>query len=343
VLDGFLDWHKNRVSEGSKAQRTFDWYFGYLQDFASFKTDGYVIANLTIDQLEPFHVDQWADSHPGWRTGKNGAISAIQRAFNWAAKAGLLKSIGRRSPISGIEKPSKGRREKLVSEGEYLDVLGLVQDDEFRDLVELAWKTGCRPHELFTVTAAFVDFPNARWIFPIRLSKGKKFQRVVWLSDRALEITRRLVLKRPAGPLLLNTEGNPWCKSSVKCRFQLICRVLGRKKLEVNDQVPPKIPRLTNAQRNDPAIRAAHEVKMLERRQMIKDLAREHGIRLNLYNFRHSFITESLVNGLDAVTVSVLAGHRDTTMISRHYGHVAQKQEHMRAAANRARPASALA
>src|SRR5207248_9591002 len=112
--------------------------------------------------------------------------------------------------------------EQLVSEEEYCEVLGLVEDDEFRDLLELSWETGCRPHELFTVEAAFVDVETGRWVFPIRLSKGKKLQRVVFLSERALEITRRLMLKRPTGPLLLNTEGVPWCISSVKCSFQII-------------------------------------------------------------------------------------------------------------------------
>jgi integrase len=39
------------------------------------------------------------------------------------------------------------------------------------------------------------------------------------------------------------------------------------------------------------------------------------------------------------VTVSVLMGHRDTTMISRVYSHLTQRQEHLRQAANRARGA----
>ena len=49
--------------------------------------------------------------------------------------------------------------------------------------------------------------------------------------------------------------------------------------------------------------------------------------------FHHSGITRSLV-GLDAVTVSILAGHRDTSMISRHYAHLTQKHDHMRDAEN---------
>lgn len=197
VLDAYLDWLKNRVLDGSKAQRTFDWYHNYLQDFIRFETDSYRIQDLTINQLEPVHVYQWADSHPGWKTGKRGALTAVQRVFNWAGKAGLLKSIGGRSPVVAIEKPQQGRREKLVSEDEYSQVHGTVKDQGFRDLLELSWETGCRPHELFTVEASHVDQATGRWVFPIRLSKGKKIQRVVYLSDRALEITRRLLLKHP--------------------------------------------------------------------------------------------------------------------------------------------------
>ena len=48
---------------------------------------------------------------------------------------------------------------------------------------------------------------------------------------------------------------------------------------------------------------------------------------------------DSLENGLDAVTVAVLMGDQDTAMISRHYAHVAQRTDHMRRSANRARSA----
>lgn len=337
VLDAFLDWLDGRVREGSKARRSYDWYRDYLQDFARFQTPAYRVRDLTVDRLSPVHIYQWADSHPGWGTGKRGAMTAVQRAFNWAANAGLLKSAGGVSPLRSLEKPPQGRREKLVSEAEYLEVLSLVRDQSFHELLELSWETGCRPHELFSVEAAHADLATGRWVFPVRLSKGKKVQRVVYLSDRALDISRRLVSARPSGPLLVNTGGRPWCASSVKCRFQKLCRAVGRNRIKAQGLVPAKIPRLTADRRQDPVARAAHEARVAARRKRVNDLARESGVRLNLYAFRHSLITESLVNGLDAVTVSVLAGHRDTAMISRHYAHLAQRHGHMRAAANRAR------
>jgi integrase len=320
ILDAFLDWLAHRVREGSKAQRTYDWYRDYLQDFVRFETGSYRVRELSVTGLEPIHVYQWADSHPGWKTGKRGAMTAVQRAFNWAAKAGLLKAAGGRSPLAALEKPPQGRRERLVSAGEYREVMSLVRDEEFRDVLELAWETGCRPHELFTVEASHVDLATGRWVFPIKLSKGRKVQRVVFLNDRALEVTRRLVLKHPSGPLLRNTGGVPWCASAVKCRFQQLCRTLGRRRLREQGLLPPIIPRLAASQRNDPEARRRHREQVLERRKRVNELAWGHGTRLNLYAFRHSLITESLVNGLDAVTVSVLAGHRDTSMISRHTG-----------------------
>ncbi len=36
VLDAYLDWLYKRVQEGTKAQRTFDWYKKFLSSFGSF-------------------------------------------------------------------------------------------------------------------------------------------------------------------------------------------------------------------------------------------------------------------------------------------------------------------
>ena len=120
VLDEFLDWLLKRVKDDkTKAQRTYDWYFRYLQDFTKFVTPKYAIASVAIDKLQPYHVTEWTDSHPGWTTGKRGAVVAVQRAMNWAAKTGKLAAIGGRSPLAGMDKSAPGRRELLITEIEY--------------------------------------------------------------------------------------------------------------------------------------------------------------------------------------------------------------------------------
>ncbi len=79
---------------------------------------------------------------------------------------------------------------------------------------------------------------------------------------------------------------------------------------------------------------------MLARRKAIRELALSHGRRYNVYNLyaiRHSYITEALVKGVAAATVSVLAGHRGTAMISRHYLHLTERHDHLSSAAKKAR------
>jgi integrase len=54
------------------------------------------------------------------------------------------------------------------------------------------------------------------------------------------------------------------------------------------------------------------------------------------YSYRHSFITDALVNGVPVATVAELAGHTDLKMIQEHYGHLSQKVQHLRDAAKKA-------
>jgi integrase len=54
------------------------------------------------------------------------------------------------------------------------------------------------------------------------------------------------------------------------------------------------------------------------------------------YAYRHTFTTEGLERGVPVATMAELLGHQDLGMISRHYGHLAQKSQHLRAAAEQA-------
>jgi integrase len=340
VLDAFLDWLTHRVAEGTKAERTYRWYRRYIQSFVRFKGEDFAVATLDVEQLRPFHVYQWVDSHEGWTTGKRGAMTSVQRAFSWAAKAGLLVRVGGKSPLSSLEKPAPGRREQLVTESEYREILSVLTRPEAYDLVELARESGMRPHELYTFEARFFEADNGRLVFPVKLSKGKKVQRVVYLNARALEIVRRRVPLHPDGPVMRNAGGRPWNMSSTNCLFQRVRRAIGRRRLRAQGLIPPPLPRLTgSSEQKDAVKRAEHFEAVLARRRVIAKLAWDLGTKYSIYALRHAFCTEALENGIDAVTVSVLMGHRDTTMIARHYAHVGQRTEHMRQAANRARGA----
>lgn len=321
ILDEFLGW-----CQAHKAGRTYDWYRDYLESFAKS-----LPGDLAVAQLKPFHVQRWVDSQPGWKTGKRGAIVAVQRAFNWAARMGLIEQ----NPLRHVEKPPAGRRDVVITPEEFARILGRVKDEEFRDLLTVCWETGCRPQEALMVEARHVDLQEGCWVFAVEESKGKRHRRVVYLTDAALELTRRLMAAHPAGPLFLNTDGLPWTPFALNCRFARLRLALGRKKLEELGRMPPGLKRLKQAGRLDRDVRCAHSLAVLERRRQIAALAKEHGPKYSLYTFRHSWCTLALERGLDAVTVSVLMGHRDTTMISRVYSHLMQRRDHLRDAVRR--------
>ena len=164
------------------------------------------------------------DANPDWSNGhKRGCIIAVQRAFHWASRMGYID----RSPVDQIEKPRAGKRETVVSEELYQALLALVRDGDFQDLLEVSWETGCRPQESLRVEARHVDLQNGRWVYEPRESKVRSRPRIVYLTNTALAITKRRMLKWPEGPIFRNTRGRPWTRHSVSCRFGRLKKRLG--------------------------------------------------------------------------------------------------------------------
>ena len=95
--------------------------------------------------------------------------------------------------------------------------------DELRLHIHAALNVGCRPQEILRVTARHVDLAGQRWVFRKSESNMKRFTRVVYLPDKALGITRRLMLKHPRGPLFRNSKGRAWTVSAVRHATRSSC------------------------------------------------------------------------------------------------------------------------
>jgi integrase len=275
IVDEFLDW-----CEKHRAVDTYRWYKDRLNSFC--KT---IDPTLTTDQLRAHHVQKWVDNYgvPLASGSRRNLIASIKRAMKWGEEQGYFE----RSPLTHMKKPGCGRKELVVSSDQYQTLLDRTKDEEFKDLVTTTWDTGCRPQESLHVEARHVDITASRWIFPASESKGKKIPRVVYLTPKALEITKRLMQKHPIGVLFRNKEGQPWTPDATNCRFR----------------------------------RAKKKV----------------GVKVSLYSLRHTWINRMLINGVDAFTVAILAGHSDPSMLAKHYAHLSQApgylaQQAMRAA-----------
>jgi integrase/recombinase XerC len=273
IIDAFLDWCQKH-----RAPRTYTWYKERTQSFVHS-----IAPDLAVGDLKAFHVQQWADAHDTWNEGmKRGCMLAVQRALNWAAELGHVAF----SPIAKMKKPPAGVRELVIDDQLFAKILKYVRDEAFEDLLTLAWETGARPQELLSLEARHLEPKTARIVFAAREAKGKKYVRIVHLTDGTLNIVQRLAMKHPTGRLLRNEDGAPWTRFAVNCRF---------------NRLKEKI-----------------------------------GVKVCLYTFRHSFCNRAIKNGVDAITLATLMGHRDTTMVCSVYSHVAQDQTHLKNSLRRA-------
>jgi integrase/recombinase XerC len=216
IVDEFLDWCQKHRSPD-----TYRWYKDRLNDFCKS-----IAPDLTVEQFKPHHVQKWVDAKENLASGsRRNLIAAAKRSMKWAEEQGYVD----RSALSHMRKPACGRKEQVVSNTQFQAILDNTKDQQFKDLLTVSWETGCRPQESLRVEARHVDLSGERWVFPASESKGKKTSRVVYLSPKAVEISKQLMEKHPSGPLFRNVDGLPWTPDATNCRFQRIKKKLNTK------------------------------------------------------------------------------------------------------------------
>lgn len=330
IVNAFLHWVRTHRSPD-----TFEWYRYRLQRFVVKHPD------LRVGDMKPFHAQKWVDSYPDLSvTSRRNYLRSIKRCLAWAVKQGYLD----KNPIAALEVPTGERREVVISPNEYETMLSFCRDESFRDLVIVTWETGCRPQESLRVEARHVDLANQRWIFPQKESKGKRAPRIVYLNDKALEITRKMLEHNPSGLLFRNAEGVPWTTDAVNCGFDRLQARMGRiemtaRKIAVDDAaIAAFIPTLNPKRKTAGQVlnKTDAELRGEARRKLTARLACSLVPRYSLYAIRHSWATRALKSGLDGLTVAILMGHSDPSTLARVYQHLAHDPQHLLNQAKRA-------
>jgi integrase len=329
LIDAFLEWTQHRRSPD-----TYEWYRYRVERFARRYPE------LRASELTPQHVDEWVDSYPELSNGsKRNYIRSIQRVLSWSLRQGIID----RNPIAHMEKPKAGRRERIVRKEEFDDILSRARDDDLRDLLVATWETGCRPQESLVVEARHVDLENARWLFPASEAKTD-FPRFVYLTGRAMEITKRRMLRYPSGPLFRNSEGAPWTTEAVNCAFIRIqirmgLREIQRRGLVIEEnEIKELIPKLrpTKLVRGTETAKSVGELREEARRKIRHKVATSLAPKYSLYVLRHTSATRALERGLDALAVAILLGHQDPSMLAKVYQHLSLNPKHLLGEARRA-------
>lgn len=329
VLDAFLHWLKPR-----RAADTFEWYRYRLERLAQ------RYPKLNAVQMTCAMVEDWVDEYRLSVTSRRNYLRAAKKAMKWARSRGLIL----RNPIRNLEVPAGEAREVIIADELYLEILSLIRDPGFRDLVVTTWETGCRPQESLRVEARHVDLANQRWVFPKSESKNRKLSRVVYLSDEACEISRRLVAAWPTGKLFRNSRGGAWTTDAVNNMFRRIqirigTRLMKERALAVTEQqVEEFVPQLRRVRtlKGKPVAKSARALRVEARRKLTTKLACSLAPRLSLYAIRHTWATKALQKGVDPLTTAILLGHSDPSTLSKCYQHVSLNPAHMLEQAKRA-------
>ena len=330
VIDLFLEWVQSHRSPD-----TYEWYRHRLQRFAE------KYPTLRVSDLKPFHAQQWVEGFASLSiTTRRNYLRTIKRCMAWAVRQGYIE----RSPLVSLELPAGERRETVLTQQEFEQLLELAGDQSFRDLLVVTWEMGCRPQEALRVEARHVDLTNQRWVFPQSESKGKREPRVVYLTDKACSITKKLMERFPTGSLFRNSNGVPFSTDAVNCCFARVQIRMGALKLKSSryelpeDEIVRKISTLkpTRFTGGIEVNKSDAELRDEARRKLLNKKAAENAPRYSLYALRHSWATKALKSGLDGLTVAILMGHSDPSTLARVYQHLSHDPQHLLSQARRA-------
>jgi len=327
IIDAFLDWtQKNRAPD------TFEWYQQRLQRFVS------TYPEMRVSDLRPYHVEEWVDQYDVAQTTRRNYFRSIKRCLKWARAQGRIDS----EPLEGLAVPGSESKDVYVPSDEFERLLTFVPDARFQDLLVTTYQSGCRPQESLRVVADWVDVKNARWVFPSKKSKGKKSPRIIYLNDLALSISIRLLDERPDGELFRNRQDRPWSTEAVNCCFDRIQVRMGKAILKDKEpsenEIASFIKTLAPTKREKGIERAKRpaELRQEAKVKLFGRMARKVAPRYSLYALRHSWATNALKRGVDPLTVALLMGHKDPSMLARVYQHLSHSPDHMRDQARRA-------
>ena len=329
IIDAFLEW-----TERNRAPDTYEWYRYRLQRFVDRYPD------MRVSSLKPFHVEEWVDAYDIAQTTRRNYFRSIKRCLSWAKRQGRIDA----NPLEALDVPGGERRDVYFPPEEFDRLLTFVPCERFRDLLVTTYQTGCRPQESLRVVSDYVDTKNARWVFPQNKSKGKKSPRIIYLNDEALSISNRLTKEYPEGELFRNGAGRAWSTEAVNCVFDRIQIRMGKKLLlekksepsekEIAAFIKTLAPTKTvkGVKRDKRPAELRHEAKT----KLFNRMAKKIAPRYSLYSLRHSWATNALKRGIDPLTVALLMGHKDPSMLARVYQHLSHSPDHMRDQARKA-------
>lgn len=158
-----------------------------------------------------------ASGKPWGPSTRHRAGRIIIHMLGWCVRAGHLE----RNPCARARLPTPRKREYLLPIDDAAKLIEAA-DPATREFLRALLYTGCRPGEVARLTADRVDVAGGTWsvVDKIRGKTGEVY-RTVYLSDEALELSRRMLARHPSGYVFRTPRGAKWICETWSSRIKL--------------------------------------------------------------------------------------------------------------------------
>ncbi len=259
---------------------------------------------LPISECKPFHLSDWIEAHPTWKSvsTRRAKANEIRAAFQWACNGERID----RNPFLKVRYAEAERRPEMPDD--VLDKLCALANKPYERAARFMRLTGCRCSELCRARWRDVDLERGVWTIPYHKSKhATKRPKIVALVKEAVDLLteiRAIAVVRVADSkagmptknvptdadfIFTNTRGRPWNR-----------RTLGQ------------------------------QIERMKRRYGIECKASLHGIR-------HKFAGQAVANGAPIALISAQLGHQSISTTQRYYVDLSGSMDAIRAAAEMAK------
>lgn len=287
-MDRWLETLKQRAREN-----TIYAYEGFIRNYIKPK-----IGNIKLQNLRPHDVEQLQTELAERLAVKT--IQTVRIVLNSACKKAVRLNLIGSNPVSGTDAPKGQRREmRSLSREEAIAFLRECKPDRFGVYFSMALQTGLRPEEMKAVKWANLDLLGQRGAVHVREALLSVPGCQKFVEPKSKNGIRTVTF--PAG---LVSELNEHRKRQLE---EIMLAGKYYKKLDL--VFPTRI--------GTPLNRTTLE-------KHLRDILKRVGVtgRFRQYDLRHSFVTLSLLAGVDIKTVSSEAGHSTTAFTYDHYAHV---------------------
>lgn len=196
----------------------------YAQRQTTFREFAERYGPIPVDQLKPYHLTDFVESHPRWSSPSTRRQKAaqIKAAFQWAYDQGRID----RHPFHTIRYPDGHRRPDMPDAT--LDKICAVANKHYERVCRFLRLTGCRLSEMCRAKWPDVDLERGVWL----VLRHKTFKytgkaRLVALVVEAVDLLKVLkaeaqVMGTADGHVFHNTQGRPWNRNTLGHYLRLL-------------------------------------------------------------------------------------------------------------------------